>query len=435
MKKILNIFSIVFFLAFLILPKVSLATVALSIANTSPTSNVSTLTSTSVTLNATGLTSQAPVIITVDNNPTSATTPLYHFSSSGAQASFAGVASSNFFALTEGGMYTAKVVYLSTPANVLATIDFTTKSYVITSFDFNSLNPAESGSINNHTIYVSVPAGTDVTALVPTIEVTSGATVTPASLMPQDFSNPVVYTLIGDAGSHNSYLVEVTVEDNSSNVKIDNITPMAGKIGDMVTITGQSFGSVTKILFNETETTNFTLNNGEATIVVNVPDGATTGKIILKTLSNVDVESTSNFSINGSGGGATCSDGIKNQDETGIDTGGVCSSTKTDLSNNADGLVAKCGPDGCGFSDLLVMINKVIDFIFKYMVLPIAAIMFAYAGFMLVVSAGASEKRTKAKNVFINVAIGLVIAAAAWLIVSTILSIVGHNTTINWFGL
>jgi hypothetical protein len=59
--------------------------------------------------------------------------------------------------------------------------------------------------------------------------------------------------------------------------------------------------------------------------------------------------------------------------------------------------------------------------------------MFAYAGLLLVLSGGASEKRTKAKNVFTNVAIGLVLAAAAWLIIHTVLSIVGFDG--SWIGL
>ena len=67
------------------------------------------------------------------------------------------------------------------------------------------------------------------------------------------------------------------------------------------------------------------------------------------------------------------------------------------------------------------------------MAIPIAAIMFAYAGFMLVTSGGASEQRTKAKGIFVSVAIGLALAAACWLIVHTLLSIVGYNG--SWIGL
>lgn len=88
----------------------------------------------------------------------------------------------------------------------------------------------------------------------------------------------------------------------------------------------------------------------------------------------------------------------------------------------------------CGFGDIMKMINKVIHFILFDMVVPIAAIMFAYAGFLLLTSGGETSKRQKAKKIFINVAIGFIIAVAAWLIVEFILKLLGYNTTWNWFG-
>ncbi len=82
----------------------------------------------------------------------------------------------------------------------------------------------------------------------------------------------------------------------------------------------------------------------------------------------------------------------------------------------------------CDFKALMTLINTVIDYIFKYLAVPIAAIMFAYAGFLLVTAGGeAASARTKAKSIFTNAAIGLVIAAAAWLIIKTILSILGYQ--------
>ncbi|MEI6280393.1 MAG: pilin [bacterium] len=88
----------------------------------------------------------------------------------------------------------------------------------------------------------------------------------------------------------------------------------------------------------------------------------------------------------------------------------------------------------CDFNQLMNTINTVIDFILFKMVLPIVAIMFAYAGFLLITAGGeAAHARTKAKDIFTNAVIGFVIALAAWLIVSTILSILGYNG--SWIGL
>jgi len=101
-------------------------------------------------------------------------------------------------------------------------------------------------------------------------------------------------------------------------------------------------------------------------------------------------------------------------------------------SNSDTGLVP-CVND-CDFYDIFKLINKVVNFIFVYLVVPVAAIMFAYAGFELITSGGETSKREKAKKIFTNVAIGLIVAAAAFLIIQTILSIVGYNTDWDWFG-
>ena len=51
------------------------------------------------------------------------------------------------------------------------------------------------------TVTLNLPVETDVTQLVPTIVVSEGATVDPASGVAQDFSNPVVYTVTALNGS------------------------------------------------------------------------------------------------------------------------------------------------------------------------------------------------------------------------------------------
>lgn len=87
-----------------------------------------------------------------------------------------------------------------------------------------------------------------------------------------------------------------------------------------------------------------------------------------------------------------------------------------------------------GWAQLLLLINNLIDFIFKFLVMPIAAIMFAWAGLLLVTSGGSESRATEAKTIFTNVVIGLVIAAAAWLIINTLLSIFSAANTWSWIG-
>jgi len=103
----------------------------------------------------------------------------------------------------------------------------------------------------------------------------------------------------------------------------------------------------------------------------------------------------------------------------------------------ADTPLVPCGteanPAPCDFNALMALVNTVIHFILFYMAIPIAAIMSAYAGFLMVTAGGETAgARTKAKSIFTNALIGLIIAAAAWLIIKLILSILGYEGA--WIG-
>jgi hypothetical protein len=111
--------------------------------------------------------------------------------------------------------FTNPVTYTVTAA------DSTTQSYTvtvtvsassaksITSFIFT--NPAATGVINESasTISVTVPAGTNVTALVPTITYV-GTSVEPASGVSRNFTNPVTYLVRSETGTVRPYVVTVT---------------------------------------------------------------------------------------------------------------------------------------------------------------------------------------------------------------------------------
>src|SRR3989338_9016795 len=100
--------------------------------------------------------------------------------------------------------------------------------------------------------------------------------------------------------------------------------------------------------------------------------------------------------------------------------------------NGSEGLVP-C-TDDCDFNALMDLVNRVIHFILFDMAIPIAAIMFAYAGILMISAGGeAASARTKAKGIFFNAVVGLLIACAAWLIIRTVLSILGFDG--GWIGL
>lgn len=105
--------------------------------------------------------------------------------------------------------------YKLIPRN-LADIDGFNTDYPnsIVSFRFDALIPSVNASIDqdNLTIEATVPAGTDVTALVPTVEFT-GQSVTPSSGAAQDFTGPVTYTSVAPVSeAEKEYIVTITVE-------------------------------------------------------------------------------------------------------------------------------------------------------------------------------------------------------------------------------
>lgn len=91
----------------------------------------------------------------------------------------------------------------------------TTKA--ITAFNFGTLSPMVTGVINenSHTVSLTVPFGTSVASLVPTIT-TSGSSVSPNTGIAQNFTSNVTYTVTAADGSTQAYTVTVNVLPDSN---------------------------------------------------------------------------------------------------------------------------------------------------------------------------------------------------------------------------
>ncbi|MDD3268515.1 MAG: Ig-like domain-containing protein [Syntrophomonadaceae bacterium] len=98
-------------------------------------------------------------------------------------------------------------------------------------FDFNGLNPIVKGVIDESTgtIEVDVPYGTDLTALVPTLEISPAASVIPLSDVAQDFTSPVDYEVTAENGSTRTYTVNVRVPEILS---VDQISAVVDEGAD-----------------------------------------------------------------------------------------------------------------------------------------------------------------------------------------------------------
>ena len=107
-------------------------------------------------------------------------------------------------------------------------------------------------------------------------------------------------------------------------------------------------------------------------------------------------------------------------------TGGVDPSAES-------GLVPCDGAD-CGFNDLIQLAQNLINWM-VYISVPIAAIVFTWAGMLYVTAAGDPGKIAKAHGLFKNVALGFVIVLAAWLIVYTITnSLLNEDSQVQLLG-
>jgi len=86
--------------------------------------------------------------------------------------------------------------------------------------------------------------------------------------------------------------------------------------------------------------------------------------------------------------------------------------------------IVQCGttqfPAECDFKALVAMGERIIGFLVFVIAVPIATILFVWAGFLYVSSGANPSNKDKAKKIFMNVLVGLLIALGAWLIINFI---------------
>lgn len=90
--------------------------------------------------------------------------------------------------------------------------------------------------------------------------------------------------------------------------------------------------------------------------------------------------------------------------------------------------IVPCGGSGqqaCNFGFFITLIKNVINFLIFKLAVPLAAISFAVAGVMILTAGDNTGQVEKAKEIFWNVVIGLIVALSAWLIVIAILTALG----------
>ena len=74
-----------------------------------------------------------------------------------------------------------------------------------------------------------------------------------------------------------------------------------------------------------------------------------------------------------------------------------------------------------GFSGLIVVINRLISLVLTVLIIFVAPLLLAWAGFLLVINAARPEGKEEARKMMLNVVIGIAIALSAYLIVNAVL--------------
>ncbi|QXP54745.1 PKD domain-containing protein [Cellulophaga sp. HaHa_2_95] len=173
------------------------------------------------------------------------------------------------------------------------------------------------GTITGTNISVTLPAGTDVTALEPTVTHT-GATVSPVSDAAQDFTNPVIYTVTAEDASTQEYTVTVTVApSDSKDITAFSIDGINGTItGTDISITLPSTTDVTALETTVTHTgatvspvsgvaQDFT---NPVIYTVSAEDASTQEYTITVTVAQSDSKDITTFTIDGLNGTITGTD-------------------------------------------------------------------------------------------------------------------------------
>lgn len=143
----------------------------------------------------------------------------------------------------------------------------------------------------------------------------------------------------------------------------------------------------------------------------------------------------------------TCSDGIDNNGDGTIDWNGgtingkpvpadpsCISPDSMEQSDTVDkGSLVPC-TNNCDLNSAMQLINNLITFLIKVILFPVAIIMFMYAGYTYITSQGNPSKRADVKKMLKHLILGLLLILCAWLIVKTLLVMIGYTDNTFFFN-
>jgi len=93
------------------------------------------------------------------------------------------------------------------------------------------------------------------------------------------------------------------------------------------------------------------------------------------------------------------------------------------------------GDDACTICDFFSTLVKIYDFIVKMIATPLAIIALTIGGVLIMISAGNPTLMSKGKTIFWSAVIGLVLVFCSYLIIATVLGILGYVNADGWASL
>ena len=93
---------------------------------------------------------------------------------------------------------------------------------------------------------------------------------------------------------------------------------------------------------------------------------------------------------------------------------------------NSSGLIP-CGNGDtpCTAGEIFDLVRSVLDFIFNYLIIPLAVFAYGLAGFKLIIGSNDPKQHSEGIDIIKNTTIGFVIALGAWVLIKFILTVLG----------
>lgn len=96
------------------------------------------------------------------------------------------------------------------------------------------------------------------------------------------------------------------------------------------------------------------------------------------------------------------------------------------------GGIVQCANDPCTLCDIWILADRLTRFLLFNLMLPLAALMILIGGALLLTARDNQQQHAQGKAVFTYAIYGMIVAFAAWLIVSTLLATLGYKDT--WYA-